>query len=45
MENNRKSFLKKSAMAGLGASVLAIGNTAANSETSDSPEFFSHFWN
>jgi predicted dehydrogenase len=31
MENNRRSFLKKSAIAGLGASVLAIGkNNAAN---------------
>lgn len=38
MENDRRSFLKKTAIAGLGASVLAIGNTAAGSETPVLPD-------
>jgi len=38
MENNRRSFLKKTAIAGLGASVMAIGNTLAKSDINDLPE-------
>jgi predicted dehydrogenase len=37
MENNRRSFLKKTAIAGIGASVLAIGNKSKAEESAGLP--------